>query len=228
MKTEGEKKIGFPTVTIDDLRDLYQRQMLAMDLIRRQPSEEMKVYELLFMLQLHHLPTFNHSQEVGYFAGELGRIAGFNEETLRILTVGGKLHDIGKLIVPTAVLNRTNSDLSEPERELLTAHGYIGALIIDHVELNPIYATFAQEHHIGNSTLANLDVQLVNRHPLTPCVSIGDVLSAAMDPSRLHRTPWTLERTIVEINRKFEEGIFPRYLQGPFNEMIQIGIHPQT
>lgn len=68
--------------------------------------------------------TYVHCINVAIIASILGKWLGYSEEDVKVLTLCGILHDIGKLLVP-------NEILSKPDR--LTANEY--AIIKEHVNL---------------------------------------------------------------------------------------------
>lgn len=65
--------------------------------------------------------TASHSTRVTRYAVEMGRMLGFGAERLAILRRAGLLHDIGKLGVPTAVLEKPGK-LSDAEFGSIRAH----------------------------------------------------------------------------------------------------------
>lgn len=91
--------------------------------------------------------TFQHSLNVGIFAGLLGKKMGFNNEQIQKLTIGGILHDIGKMFVPENILNKPDK-LTYEEFEIMKEHvqkgyDYLKSLNIDDkIILNCVY-----DHH---------------------------------------------------------------------------------
>lgn len=73
--------------------------------------------------------TASHASEVAALAVDLGRELGLGEEGLEQLRYGAIFHDIGKIAIPDAILNKPGP-LSDPEREAMMRHPEIGAEII--------------------------------------------------------------------------------------------------
>ena len=56
-------------------------------------------------IRLHDSYTFSHSVNVAVLATMLGNLCGYSKSKLQVITLGGLLHDIGKLAVPTSIQN---------------------------------------------------------------------------------------------------------------------------
>jgi putative two-component system response regulator len=69
--------------------------------------------------------THGHIERVSNLSMVLGRKLGLNEKELEALKYGGILHDIGKIAVPTAILNKPER-LNEKEWEVMKSHSLVG------------------------------------------------------------------------------------------------------
>ncbi|MBI4430131.1 MAG: HD-GYP domain-containing protein [Candidatus Omnitrophica bacterium] len=65
--------------------------------------------------------TFAHSERVGKFAEQIATAMDLDDEDLSVCRVLGRLHDIGKLFVPSSILKKPAS-LSEQEWEVMRKH----------------------------------------------------------------------------------------------------------
>ncbi|MBI5125528.1 MAG: response regulator [Planctomycetes bacterium] len=88
--------------------------------------------------------TATHSYLVSYYAKAVAKYLKLSEEEVGIITTAGLLHDIGKIGIPDAVLNKEGS-LNEEERSLVRRHPETGAKILGPIgflnrELELIYA----------------------------------------------------------------------------------------
>ncbi len=183
-------------------------------------NQSYKTAQLMNLLWRHHPPTFKHATETATFAAELARLAGETDQTMADISQAALLHDQGKLVVPPEVLSKTDP-LTEEEKYLIRLHDVAGAAILSYAGMNPLAVTLCLEHHIGNSRSFDWPAALLaRRHPLTPYVSLGDMLSAAMDHDREHKEPLSLVEITDEVNDKIDQGIFPAYLQEPFNTLV--------
>ncbi len=92
-------------------------------------SYEFTLEALVAMLDARENYTARHSQHVRELAVALGRAAGISKEELQSLAYGALLHDIGKIGIPDAVLNRPSA-LSAEEWKVMRTHPAIGYDII--------------------------------------------------------------------------------------------------
>ena len=58
--------------------------------------------------------TFTHSHDVSKYAKKIGEKLGLSKEDLEILEIAGKLHDIGKIGIPSEILKKSGP-LTEEE-----------------------------------------------------------------------------------------------------------------
>jgi HD domain/GAF domain len=73
--------------------------------------------------------TSEHAQEVGELAAAVGRRLGLDSAELRMVELGALLHDIGKIRIPEAVLNKPGP-LDEAEWEVMRTHPEAGERIL--------------------------------------------------------------------------------------------------
>ncbi|HVG09310.1 MAG TPA: HD domain-containing phosphohydrolase [Thermoanaerobaculia bacterium] len=78
--------------------------------------------------------TEGHVQRVAHLSVLVGRRLGYNERRLRLLRYGAMLHDVGKIGVPEAILNKPGG-LTAEEKEVMEQHVEIGLKIIRDVEV---------------------------------------------------------------------------------------------
>ena len=77
--------------------------------------------------------TKNHSQRVARYAVAIARELGWNEDDVEGIYVAGFLHDVGKLIISTDVLNKKDS-LSEKDLHELRRHPVLSSKIISKIK----------------------------------------------------------------------------------------------
>ena len=79
------------------------------------------IYALTAAINTRDHYTFQHSQNVAYYASELARAAGMGEDLLEIVKEAGMLHDIGKIGIREDILNKPGK-LSPEEYEIMKGH----------------------------------------------------------------------------------------------------------
>ncbi len=90
--------------------------------------------------------TRGHSQRVAELSVEVGRELGLDADALRALSYGGLLHDVGKIGVPEAILNKAGK-LGSEELAQMRAHPDIGAEILRDVAFLAAAAPAVRSHH---------------------------------------------------------------------------------
>ena len=90
--------------------------------------------------------TAMHSAGVAATARELARLAGMSKEEIQMIAVAGNLHDVGKVRVPNAILEKPGG-LTEEEFNAVKEHAYYTRIILKDVEGFEKIADWAAFHH---------------------------------------------------------------------------------
>lgn len=90
--------------------------------------------------------TNSHSTHVAEYAKEIARRRGYTETHQEDIYMMGLLHDIGKIGIPDAVINKPGK-LTEAEYELIKRHPVVGAKILQSIEEMPSLYIGARWHH---------------------------------------------------------------------------------
>jgi len=90
--------------------------------------------------------TQGHCERVAFFACVLADSAGFNNRSLFWFRIGALLHDIGKIIVPTEVLNKPGK-LSAEEWELMKRHPEAGLELVADIDFPGDIRAIIRNHH---------------------------------------------------------------------------------
>jgi HD-GYP domain-containing protein (c-di-GMP phosphodiesterase class II) len=104
--------------------------------------------ELATSAGLRDDPTGAHGARVGYLAELMGRVMGLGSQTCESLRLAGALHDIGKLVLPQAILLKRDT-LSDEERAVVRKHAVLGEQLLSTFELadTEMVASVARSHH---------------------------------------------------------------------------------
>lgn len=91
--------------------------------------------------------TAEHSMRVGVLSIALGQELGLMESELANLGIAGMLHDVGKINIPTEVLNKEGS-LTKEEYEIIKTHTSIGRkLLMSKSDAPAVAVDVAFNHH---------------------------------------------------------------------------------
>ena len=87
------------------------------------------VYLLAGAAESRSRETANHVRRVGIIASMLGHLHGLDEKTCEMLNYAAPLHDIGKIGIPDAVLNKPGKHTPE-ETVIMRSHAELGARLL--------------------------------------------------------------------------------------------------
>ncbi|MCR4922447.1 MAG: response regulator [Lachnospiraceae bacterium] len=90
--------------------------------------------------------TNNHSGRVAEYSREIARRAGYEGRELEDVYIMGLLHDVGKIGVPDAVINKP-AKLTDEEYDIIKNHPVLGARILGNIREMPKLANGARWHH---------------------------------------------------------------------------------
>lgn len=103
------------------------------------------VLDLAEAVDLRFSGSARHSETVGRYTELIARELGFSEEQTQRVRLAGMLHDVGKVGVPDAVLNKPGS-LTDEEFVLIKGHPALGAQILEHPTLADIREWVGAHH----------------------------------------------------------------------------------
>lgn len=90
--------------------------------------------------------TNGHSTRVADYSKEIARQAGYSEKMQNDIYMMGLLHDVGKIGVPDAIINKP-AKLSDEEYSIIQNHPVMGAKILKNITEFPKLVTGARWHH---------------------------------------------------------------------------------
>ncbi|MCX7667682.1 MAG: HD domain-containing protein, partial [Atribacterota bacterium] len=144
--------------TLNDLQEtltlLSQGKTVPIDPLEqdvRKILQEVKAHQELVIpitqLKKHDDFTFTHSLNVSIIATFIGKFLGLREEAIQVLGLGALLHDLGKLHIPSEILNKSQP-LTPEEREIIQQHPVVARKILDEqTHLSGTTKNIALQHH---------------------------------------------------------------------------------
>ena len=87
-----------------------------------------------------------HSAKVSFYCKQIGTELGLNKEDIDVLELAGLYHDIGKISIPDAILEKPGK-LTEEEYETIKTHTQIGYQILRAADEYSGLAEYALSHH---------------------------------------------------------------------------------
>lgn len=138
----GERPLDLPSPGVNSLQALYQDIEALMNEIL-----ESNTIASLESLKTHNDYTFQHSVDVAVLGILLGRTAGLPRDQLRELALGCLLHDLGKMYIDQAILDKPGK-LTPEEFDEIKKHPQMGFELIRRMPVFSILpAHVAYQHH---------------------------------------------------------------------------------
>ena len=142
----------------------------------------------------------NHAVRTAFWARQIAARFGYSEEKLDQIELAGKLHDVGKVVVPKSVLGKP-APLTELEWEIVRRHPTFGALILQPSSgLNPL-AQFVRSHHEqfdGSGYPARLKAEEIPHQ--ARIIAVADTFTT-MTEGRVYRPASTSLQAVAELER---------------------------
>ncbi len=132
---------------------------------------------------------FTHSLNVAMLNGLIGKWMGFTEDQIKKLIRVGLMHDLGKLKIPTEILNKPGK-LTEEEYNIMKMHSqYSFDILRASGETDPEILAGARSHHEKMTGLGYPDGLHADQIPMFACITaISDVYDA-MVARRVYKEP---------------------------------------
>lgn len=135
--------------------------------------------------------TYVHSLAVSALMMRLARLLGYDDDAVRELGVAGLLHDVGKLMIPNAVLNK-NGRLDTDEKRLVRNHPELGyRLLKEQANVSAVVLDVCRYHH---EALDGSGYPLgLTADQLSPEIRLSTVCDVfeALTSARPYKRPWT-------------------------------------
>ena len=105
-----------------------------------------KVFNMLHCIREYDEMTYMHSVNVSLIAGCFASWLELGEESERILTLAGLLHDIGKTVIPKEIILKPDS-LTEEEYRIVKTHTQRGYELLKDKSIDERIKMAALQHH---------------------------------------------------------------------------------
>jgi HD-GYP domain-containing protein (c-di-GMP phosphodiesterase class II) len=155
-----------------------------------------RVRALMVRLGAKDTSTEEHTRRVATLAVEIGEQLGLSPSRLRSLAIGGLLHDIGKLSVPTSILGKPGS-LDEDEYAMVKLHPERGRELLTELGgFDESIARLVLDHHErldGSGYPRGIEGDALDLP--TRILAVCDVYDALVSP-RVYRPAWPQQRAL--------------------------------
>jgi putative nucleotidyltransferase with HDIG domain len=155
-----------------------------------------RVHALMLRLAEKDGSTEGHTRRVATLAVQVGERLGLPADRLRLLALGGLLHDMGKLAVPDAILNKPGK-LTDEEFGVIRGHPVWGRELLREIGgFPPLVLELVESHHErldgkgypNRAEAGRLDLEV-------RILTVADVYDA-LTADRVYRDAWPTERAL--------------------------------
>lgn len=183
-------------------REAQLAQKVREQTVEIRNSREEISFRLIAASEHRDNETGQHVRRIGLFAAEMARLLGWDEDHLETLQAAAPMHDIGKIGVPDAILQKPGS-LTEEEWVVMKRHTTMGATILkgSTVPFIQMGARISVGHHEkwdGTGYPKGLSgEQIPIEARITTLVDVYDALSNR----RHYKDPWPEDQVIGLIRK---------------------------
>jgi putative nucleotidyltransferase with HDIG domain len=202
----------FQDVRLGRIPSSQKAKKVVKDMAQMTISDPHALYALS-MLKNYDNYTFTHSVNVAVISLTIGRACGLTEEQLRMLGLGGLLHDIGKLKVDLSIINKPGR-LTAIEYDNMKRHPSLGAKIVGHMEgIAPEAIDIVLGHHLGFDRKGYpSDARPQGSLAMVDMATIADTYDA-ITTLRPYQRPVTPREALSHMRELAGKTLHPEYLQ---------------
>ena len=188
------------------------------DLKRRLGRLERRFYDVVTRwaqtIESKDVYTLGHCERVAAYSCALAKDVGFDEITMFWFRIGALLHDVGKISVPSEILNKPGR-LTDEERTIMEGHAAAGSDLLRDIDFPWDVLPLVRGHHERwdgrgyPDRLAGADIALSAR-----IVCVADVFDA-LTTDRPYRRAFTHDQALsmmaADTGTMFDPDLFPRF-----------------
>jgi len=156
------------------------------------------VISLANAIDIRDTYTNTHSQQIANWAAATARHLGCSPEEINEIYLGGLLHDIGKIGIPDAILQKPTK-LNEDEWKIVHTHPTLGAELISPIKKLAGVSPMIEFSHERYDGLGYPHGKKGEEIPLgARIISVVDSYSAMLD-KRPYKEPYSIDKIIMEL-----------------------------
>lgn len=188
-------------------------------------DQENLIFSLSQIIENKSENTGQHVRRVSEYTRILCRSLGYDEEECRTISLAATMHDVGKLMVPEAILEKPGR-LTPEEFEIVKKHTKYGKKMLETSpgELFTLSTQIAWQHHEKWDGTGYMGVKGEDIPRCARCVALADVFDALVS-RRAYKSPWLPEEAFREIvtqkGKQFDPEIVDAFVMH-FEEFLEV------
>ncbi|MDQ6981759.1 MAG: HD domain-containing phosphohydrolase, partial [Mariprofundus sp.] len=197
-------KIGNMWYAVGMLRDITERKRAEKEIDessqKLKKSLEGTIHAIASAEEMRDPYTAGHQDRVAEIACAIGQEMALKDDIIEGIQMGGKIHDIGKIHLPSEILSKPTR-LTEIEYLLIQGHSQVGYDILKDIDFPWPVADIAHQHHErmdGSGYPQGLKGEEICLE--ARIVAVADVVEA-MTNHRPYRPGLGIEKALAEIER---------------------------
>lgn len=174
----------------------------------------------LLQVMHHDYATFTHSTNVAFYCGMLAAELGYSRSEIEQITIGGLIHDLGKLSIDDSILSKP-ARLNEAEFRIVRTHPSVGfRRLVHRDDLNEGQLMMVYQHHERiDGKGYPVGKMAAEIHPWARLCAVVDVFEA-LTSQRPYRTPMSRPRALA-LQKRDSGTAFDREILQCWTQLIQ-------
>ena len=215
ITTVGLATLIYVFVIIDLNKSVEHVKQMEIEFLRQEQNNSRLMFEqtaeaLANAIDAKDKYTHGHSSRVAEYSKKIAALSGKTEQECEEVYFAGLLHDVGKIGVPSSIINK-DGKLTDEEFAEIKKHPLIGSQILSSITKSPYLAVGALYHHerYGGRgyphSLKGEDIPDIAR-----IIAVADAYDA-MTSKRSYRDPIPQQKVREEIVKGMDTQVDPRY-----------------
>lgn len=215
LETDDKGELGILVYWFNRRTKALQKKYLEIEALNKEIEDTQK--EVVFTMgaigESRSKETGNHVKRVAEYSKLLALYYGMDEEEAEMLKQASPMHDIGKVAIPDAILNKP-ARFSEAERKVMDTHATLGYEILKYSNrsLMKTASIVAYEHHEKYNGLGypqglkGEEIHIYGR--ITALADVFDALGSA----RVYKPAWDDEKIFQLFKEERGEHFDPKLI----------------
>ena len=181
-------------------QNIILQQQVGEKTVQLQKMLEATVHAIVLSVESRDPYTAGHQQRVSRLAAAMAHKLGLAAEQIDTIRLAGDLHDIGKIRVPSSLLNRPGK-LLEVEHQLIRIHPQVSYDLLKDIPSSQPFARIVLQHH-ERLDGSGYPQSLLSKDILyeAKILAVADV-TEAMSSHRPYRPSLGIDYTLKEISQ---------------------------